>query len=94
MLHRVLRRPRRGVSQKCSTAWQHSQMPPPKTQAELDALTAEYRKSRGWGPAGTTSRVSLELPVELVTKLNKHCRINKLRRHEFVAQIIEAHLPE
>ena len=44
-------------------------------------MTAEYRRSRGWATdPGPTSRVSCELPRDLVRRLNRQARLSGIPR--------------
>ena len=54
---------------------------------DVDQMTADYRRSRGWSAdPGPTTRISVELPRELVQRLNRQARLMETPRQ----QIIEA----
>lgn len=73
--------------------------PPPSTPfaaAEArDPLLVDYRRSRGWNPEpGPKSRISLELPRDLVARLNRQARSTGIARHSIIETAVIGLLAE
>lgn len=60
-----------------------------------DELTARYRESRGWTTEpGPTSRISCEMPRDLVQRLNRQARLSGVPRAAIIAAAVEGLVSE